>query len=143
MNKSEIGTLGELKVIEQCIKHGIQVFRPFGDGNRIDLILIVNGKCIRTQVKSSTMDEDGVITFKTCSTSSNHGENPTHYYTKDDIDIYMFYSYAYDEVYCMKVEEVAKGSTTLRHKAPKVWSTKTRMTTDYPFEKVFEYSETI
>lgn len=139
MNTNQIGNFGELKVIEKCLQNNIPVFTPFGDGNVVDLILIVNNQCVKAQIKSSTTNEDGKLTFKTCSTMSKRVGDTVHQYTKNDIDIFFFYSYAYDEVYCMRVEDAPKGDVYLRHEEPKHFTCKVRYTKDYPFEKIFEY----
>lgn len=138
MNSNQIGNLGELKVIEACLKNGIQVFTPFGDGNVVDLVLIVNGKCLKAQVKSTeTGSEDGVMTFKTCSAKSNRTNGEQHQYTSDEIDIFLFYSYVYDEVYVMKIEDAAKNSVILRHDIPKKVLSTMRFTKDYQFKNIF------
>ena len=139
MNTSQIGNLGELKVIEACLKNGIQVFIPFGDGNVVDMILLVNGKCLRAQVKSSNTGEDGKITFATSSSKSTRTNGERHQYTKDEIDVFIFYSYIYDELYVMDVKDAPKSSVILRHDDPKVKINTMRFTKDYPFEKIFEY----
>ena len=139
MNTSYIGNLGELKVIEACLKNDIQVFMPFGDGNVVDLILIVNGACLRAQVKSSYTGKDGKITFATASSKSTRTNGERHQYTKDDIDVFIFYSYVYDELYLMDVEEAPKSCVVLRHDDPKVKLSTMRFTRDYPFERIFDY----
>ena len=138
MNTNQIGNLGELKVIETCLRNGIQVFTPFGDGSVVDLILIVNGKCLKAQVKSTeTGAEDGVMVFKTCSAKSTRTNGEKHQYTSEEIDIFLFYSYVYDEVYVMKVEDASKGSVTIRHNIPQKILSTMRFTKDYKFEKIF------
>lgn len=140
MNTNQIGNLGELKVIEMCLKNGIPVFMPFGDGNRVDMIVIVNGKALKAQVKSSeTGKEDGVMNFKTCSAKSTRQQGKeSHQYTTDEIDLFFFYSYVYDEVYVMLPNEAAKGTVTIRHDVPasRVLPSM-RFAKDYAFERVF------
>lgn len=138
MTTTELGNLGELKVIEKCLQNGISVFQPFGDGNRIDLVLVVNGKCLRAQVKTSTVEQEGRIIFKTSSTKRNGSLQK---YTKDDIDIFLLYTPIYDEIYCIRVEEVFKTEIYFRRDEPKKWSATMHLTKDYPFEKIFDYSK--
>ena len=139
MNTSHIGNLGELKVIEVCLKNGVQVFMPFGDGSVVDMILLVNGKCLRAQVKSSRTGANGKITFGTASSKSTRTNGGRHQYTETDIDIFIFYSYVYDEVYVMDVKDAPRSGIILRHDDPKVKLSTMRFTKDYPFEKIFEY----
>lgn len=139
MNTNQIGNLGELKVIEKCLENNISVFTPFGDGNVVDLILIVNGHCVKAQVKSSMLNDDGKLSFSTRSTASKRTGEKVHKYTKEDIDVFFFYSYVYDEVYCMRVEDAPTSGIYLRHEEPKHFTSKVHYTKDYPFEKIFEY----
>lgn len=140
MNTNQIGNLGELKVIETCLKNGIQVFLPFGDGNKVDMILLVNNKCLKAQVKSTeTGSEDGVLIFSTSSAKSTRTNGERHQYTKDEIDIFLFYSYVYDEIYVVTIDEAPKSSVTLRHEIPKTVYPSMRFTKDYNFNRIFEY----
>lgn len=138
MNSNQIGNLGELKVIEKCLRNNIQVFTPFGDGSIVDLILIVNGKCLKAQVKSTeTGKEDGVLIFNTSSAKSTRTNGERHQYTANEIDLFLFYSFVYDEVYVMSINDAPKGSVTIRHNIPdKVLSTM-RFIKDYSFENIF------
>ena len=133
MNTNQIGNLGELKVIEKCLKNNISVFLPFGDGNVIDMILVINNKCIKAQVKSSYTDEDGNVIFKMCSDNSNQ-KTQAHYYTNDEIDIYLCYSYVYDEVYLIPFKDAPKTRISIRHTAPKNNNKQVRMAEYYLFE---------
>lgn len=139
MNTNQIGNLGELKVIETCLRNGIQVFTPFGDGSVVDLILIVNGKCLKAQVKSTqTGTNDGVMTFNMSSSKSTRTNGERHYYTADEIDIYLLYSYVYDEVYLIPFKDAPSSSIMLRHDIPQKILSTMRFTKDYKFEKIFD-----
>ena len=139
MNSNQVGNLGELKVIETCLRNNISVFTPFGDGNVVDLVLIVNGKCLKAQVKSSqTGAEDGVMKFKTTSTKSTRQADCIHHYSEDEIDIFLFYSYVFDEVYVMLPNESPKGDVTIRHDMPARAMSTMRFAKDYKFERIFD-----
>ena len=139
MNSNQIGNLGELKVIETCLRNGIQVFTPFGDGNVVDLVLIVNGKCLKAQIKSSqTGKKDGVMIFRTCSAkSTRQSNNERHQYTDNEIDVFLFYSFVYDEVYIMDIHDAPKGSVTIRHDVPNKILPSMRFSKDYSFNNIF------
>ena len=139
MNSNQIGNLGELKVIEKCLQNNISVFTPFGDGNVVDLVLIVNNKCLKAQVKSTqTGKEDGIMIFKTTSNKSKRQGDSIHHYTSEEIDIFLFYSYVYNEVYVVLPNEVPKGDMTLRHDIPKISRSTMHFTKDYAFERIFD-----
>ena len=138
MNSNQIGNLGELKVIETCLRNGIQVFTPFGDGNVVDLVLIVNGKCLKAQVKSTqTGENDGIMTFNISSSKSTRTNGERHHYTANEIDIYLLYSYVYDEVYLIPFKDAPSSSVMLRHDIPKKVLSTMRFTKDYQFENIF------
>ncbi len=138
MNTNQIGNLGQLKVAEACLKNNISVFLPFGDGNVVDMILVVNGKCLKAQVKSTESGENGVLIFNTASSHSTRTGNNRHSYTEDEIDIFLFYSYVYDEIYVMSVKEAPKSSVILRHEKPDRVYTTMHFTKDYSFDKIFD-----
>ena len=138
MNTNQIGSLAELKVIEHCLKNNIQVFLPFGDGNIVDMILIVNGQTLKAQVKSTeTGKEDGVMTFNVSSSKSTRTNGERHKYTDKEIDIFLLYSFVYDEIYVVPINKAPSTSIMLRHEIPnKVLSTM-RFTKDYSFDTIF------
>ena len=127
--------MGELKVIEACLKQGISVFTPFGDGNVVDLVLVVNGKCLKAQVKSTETGKNGIITFKTKSEKSTRQQNPIHHYTADEIDIFLLYSFVYDEVYVLPIKDAPGSIFTLRHDNPKRKCKNMNFAKDYLFEE--------
>ena len=117
-NTNQIGNFGELKVIEACLRNNVSVFLPFGDGNVVDLILIVDNKCYKAQVKSTQTGEDGVCQFKMKSEKSTRGVDTVHHYTADEIDIFLLYSYVYDEVYVLPFKDAPTSTFYLRHDNP-------------------------
>ena len=136
MNTNQVGNLGELKVIEACLRNGIQVFTPFGDGSVVDLILVVNGVCLKAQVKSTETNNDGVMTFKMKSEKSTRQADTTHKYTKDEIDIFLLYSFAYDEVYVLPIEDAPDSAFAMRHDNPSRRLKTMHFAEDYLFEKM-------
>jgi hypothetical protein len=130
-----VGNIGELKVIEACLRQGIKVFTPFGDGNVVDMILLVNNRCVKVQVKSSQSNDDGVVVFNLRSAHSTHQQNPAHYYTKDEIDAFVLYSFAYDEVYIVPITESPRNAISIRHDNPKIKLNTMNFAQDYLFEK--------
>ena len=134
MNTNQIGNLGELKVIERCLQNNISVFLPFGDGNVVDMVIVINGKCLKAQVKSSQTNNNGCVTFKMKSEKSNRQEG-IHHYTAKEIDIYLCYSYAYDEVYLIPFTEAPTSVLTIRHIPPKNNIKSVHMAENYLLEK--------
>lgn len=139
MNTNQIGNLGELKVIETCLKNGIQVFTPFGDGNVVDLVIVVNGVCLKAQVKSTETGQDGVMTFKMKSEKSTRQSDTTHHYTENEIDVFLLYSFVYDEVYVLPIKEAPNSTFALRHDNPTKKLKTMHFAEDFLFEeKIFD-----
>ena len=44
MNTSQLGNIGEVRVLSEFVKLGVPCYLPYGDGNRYDLIADFNGK---------------------------------------------------------------------------------------------------
>ena len=121
--------------MEACLKQEIMVFTPFADGSTVDLVIIVNGKCLKTQVKSTETGEDGIMIFNLRSSKSTRQPNPAHYYTEDEIDIFLLYSYVYDEVYVLPVKDAPKSAFMLRHDNPKRKYKNMNFAKDYLFKE--------
>jgi hypothetical protein len=130
-----VGSLAELKAMEMCLNHGIMVFTPFADGCVVDLVLIVNGKCLKAQVKSTETGSNGVLSFKMKSEKSKRGKDTVHHYTEEEIDIFLLYSYFYDEVYVVPFKEAPRSCLTLRHDKPKRILKTMKFANDYLFEE--------
>ena len=52
-NTSNIGNIGQVKVIAKFVELGIPVFTPFGEGYTTDLIADFNGKLNKIQIKTT------------------------------------------------------------------------------------------
>lgn len=92
---------------------GYNVLTPYGDCERYDFVVDVNGKFVRIQVKTSKISEDGTK-FSFCTTSTHYADGKCihHPYTKDDID---YFATVYDnKVYLIPVEENSSRSKSLR-----------------------------
>lgn len=94
----------------------------------------MNGKCLKAQVKATETGKDGVVTFKMKSEKSTRQQDPTHHYTEDEIDIFLLYSFVYDEVYVLPIKEAPSSVFTLRHDNPKRKLKTMNFAKDYLFE---------
>lgn len=75
------------------------------------------------------------MTFKMKSEKSTRQKNPIHYYTEDEIDIFLLYSFVYDEVYVLPIKDAPKSSFILRHDTPKCKYKNMNFAKDYLFEE--------
>lgn len=79
------GTITETKVILKLLELGFNVFTPYGDGSKIDLIIQNNqNQLSKVQVKTSRI-EGGAETFNAYATARVGKKVP---YSKNDIDFY-------------------------------------------------------
>ena len=83
MNTNQIGNLGEAKVLCKCLQLGYDVFLPYGDGNRVDLILKKGDKLYKVQIKTSATASNGTVIFHLASAkATRQKETEVHLYTK-------------------------------------------------------------
>ena len=59
MNSKQIGNITELETMLAFMKLGYNVLTPYGDCERYDFVVDVNGKFIRVQSKTSRTTDDG------------------------------------------------------------------------------------
>lgn len=90
---------------------------------------------MKAQVKSTETGEDGIITFKMKSEKSTRRQNPVRHYTEDEIDIFLLYSFVYDEVYVLSIKDAPGSEFTLRHDDPKYKYKTMNFAKDYLFEE--------
>lgn len=65
MNTKEQGSVGVARAIAYYTERGGKVFIPVSDVSRYDLIVDMEGKLIRVEVKT-TMQENGEFALRTC-----------------------------------------------------------------------------
>ena len=53
LNSSQLGNIGEVRVLSEFVKLGIPCYIPYGDGNMVDLVADFNGKLNRIQIKTT------------------------------------------------------------------------------------------
>ena len=106
-NPNNIGQITETKVILKCLINQIAVSIPYGDKARYDLILDVNQKLYRVQIKTSRLANTKGEAFMFNCYSIINGKK--HKYTKDEIDF--FATIWNDELYLIPVEECSTEKT--------------------------------
>ena len=90
MTTTQLGNIGEVKVLAEFTKLGIPCFLPYGDGNRIDLIADFNGRLNRIQIKTCEhLNKAGAMEWKVTRQEGYHGNRVT--YSPDEIDYFAFY----------------------------------------------------
>lgn len=97
------GITTELYVASYLLSLGYNVSQPFCQDSKYDLIVDVNGKLLRLQVKTSRETAHNSITFNCRSTTTNSQSNKSRKYSDTDIDY--FATYWNDKAYLIPVGE--------------------------------------
>lgn len=90
MNSKQIGNITEIESMLAFLKLGYNVLTPYGDCERYDFVVEINGKFIKVQAKTSKTEDDGA-SFKFSCRSSHRKEGKIihHTYTKTEIDYFV------------------------------------------------------
>ena len=90
MNTSQLGNIGEVNTLRILVEHNIPVYMPYGDGNEVDLIAIINNKCVKIQVKTTEKVHDNTLmTWRLGKQAGFHGSKVQ--YDEQSIDYFALY----------------------------------------------------
>lgn len=110
MNSSQLGNIGEARVLSEFVKLGVPCYLPYGDGNTADLIAEFNGKLNRIQIKTTTsLNKAGAMEWKVTRQEGYHGNRVQ--YNTNDIDYFAFYCLETDMVCLVPFDESFPTST--------------------------------
>lgn len=137
MNSKQIGNITEVSVMLEFLKLGYNILTPYGDCERYDFVVDINGKFYKIQVKTSKETEEGKISFNTSSTHYVNGKCIHDSYTKKEIDY--FATFYKNKCYLIPVEECGGRSVSLRFVPTKNGQTRgVKMAIDYELEEVIK-----
>ncbi len=104
MNTSQLGNIGEVRVLSEFVKLGVPCYLPYGDGNKCDLIADFNGKLNKIQIKTTEkLNTNGAMEWKVTRQDGFHGSRVQ--YNKEDIDYFAFYCIETDIVCLVPFDE--------------------------------------
>ena len=104
MTSNQKGNLGEVRVLSEFVKLGVQCYLPYGDGSGIDLIADFGSKLNRIQVKTTEkLNRVGAMEWKTTRQEGYHGNKVA--YSINDIDYFAFYCIETDIVCLVPFDE--------------------------------------
>lgn len=104
MNTSQLGNIGEVRVLSEFVKLGVPCYLPYGDGNKCDLIADFNGKLNKIQIKTTEkLNTNGAMEWKVTRQDGFHGNRVQ--YNKEDIDYFAFYCIETDIVCLVPFDE--------------------------------------
>ena len=118
MNSKDVGNITEVSCMLEFMKLGYPVLTPYGDCQRYDFVVEINGKFYRIQAKTAndTYINDGYIVFRCDNTTTKNGKVVHHSYDESEID---YFSTFYDgKCYLVPVNECSRNKR-LRFTAPK------------------------
>lgn len=130
------GRQTEIGVINSFLQAGYNVAEPYV-ADRYDLIVDINGRLLKIQIKTSRITETGTIVFSTKNIHINTTGTCYKNYKNDNID---FFATMYkNQCYLVPVQECGVSNCALRIEKPKNNATKNiRFIEDYTLEKQLE-----
>ena len=136
LNSKQKGNITEVECMLAFLKLGYNVLMPYGDCERYDFVVDIEGKLLKIQVKTSSDShiDEGYIIFKCANKTTKEGQFIRHSYTKEQIDYFMT-SYN-GQCYLIPVEETSTEKR-LRFTPPKNGQLKgISFAKDYELEKM-------
>lgn len=85
------GIITELQVATYLLSLGYMVSQPLGQDSKYDLIVDVEGKLLRLQVKTSRPASENSITFNCRTTTSNVKNCKSRRYSEEEVDYFATY----------------------------------------------------
>ena len=107
MNCNYQGSITETKIILESLQKEIDISIPYGNKSRYDLIMDINSKLYRIQIKTSRMANTKGKAFTFNCYSVVNGKK--HRYTKAEIDY--FATIWEDKLYLIPIEECSSEKT--------------------------------
>ena len=110
LSTKQKGNVTEVECMLAFLKLGYNVLTPYGDCERYDFVVDINGNFYKIQVKTANANhiEDGYIEFNTSNKTTREGKFVHHAYTSEQIDYFMT-SYK-GLCYLIPVEECSKNT---------------------------------
>ena len=90
LTPSRKGAIAEAAIVHECVKLGLEVLRPFGEGRRYDLVIDTGDRLLRAQVKWARY-RAGVITIEARTCRHTPGGYVRTTYGADEIDGFAVY----------------------------------------------------
>ena len=136
MTSKDVGNITEVSCMLEFMKLGYPVLTPYGDCQRYDFVVEINGKFYRIQSKTANdaYINEGYIVFRCDNTTTKNGKIVHHSYDENEID---YFSTFYDgKCYLVPVNECSREKR-LRVTTPKNGETRgITLASEYELEKV-------
>lgn len=113
MNTKTIGERTEAIILAEFLKAGYVVLLPFGDNQRYDLVIDVDGDFLRVQCKTARLIGHGARLVFQASSSHAHRGGPRRGY-RGSADLFAVFSPDTCEVYIVPVDAVGESDVSMR-----------------------------
>ena len=139
LNTVFIGDIGESMAQMKFIKENCIVSKPVSNNAKYDLIVEINQKLYRVQVKTTQFIKNGKMEFATKTTNYSNGNWISNSYSTNEVDL--FFLYCVENDWCglfIPEENNIPQNLSIRIDPPKNNQTKgIRLINDYDFHKQF------
>ena len=136
MTSKDVGNITEVSCMLEFMKLGYPVLTPYGDCQRYDFVVEINGKFYRIQSKTANdaYINEGYIVFRCDNTTTKNGKIVHHSYDENEIDY--FSTFDDGKCYLDPVNECSREKR-LRFTTPKNGQTRgITFASEYELEKV-------
>lgn len=138
LNTVSIGDVGEQYAALMFSKKNCVVSKPLTNNARYDLVVEINNKLYRVQVKSTESVKDGKMIFATKTTNYTKGSWSSNHYSLNEVDMFFLYCQENDWCGLYIPEEEICTQLTIRTELPKNnQRVGIKLAEDYSFEKQF------
>jgi hypothetical protein len=108
----DVGLRTEALILAELAKRGYRVLLPFGNNQRYDLVLEIEGSFMRVQCKTGRL-RDGCVIFNAQSIRSNTRKTVLRDY-KSDIELFIVHCRDTGRIYVIPIDEATRTLGTLR-----------------------------
>jgi hypothetical protein len=108
----DIGARTEATILAELVKRGYRVLLPFGENQRYDLVLDLDGSFHRVQCKTGRL-RNGCVVFSAKSVQSNMRRAVIRDY-EGDIELFIVHCPETDALYAISIDEATRTQGTLR-----------------------------
>ena len=107
MNKVLKGDISKACVVAKLLKEGFTILEPISENSRYDLVIDLNGKFLRIQIKTIYYKNDKKVYEMACySTTRRNKKHIKAIYTEEEVDYIIGYNPEKDEMYTFPIRDI-------------------------------------